>query len=112
MSSHELDARQEVDYLIIGAGIAGMTAHHFLESDSVVLLDPKPERYKIGESLVPQHFVPLELRPLLEEVHQSPASHHKEGILFVSDTEVNFFHSTHDADLAAHIDRSPSRPQR
>lgn len=96
---------EQVDYLIIGAGIGGMTAHRFLKSNSVALLDPRPERYKVGESIVPRHFVPLELRGVFDEIRRDPAYCMKEGTLFVSDDGVSFFHSFFDADLALHMDR-------
>ncbi len=96
---------EEVDFFVIGAGIAGMTFYRYLESDSVVVADFHPGRYKIGESIIPQHFFPRELRPMLAEARKLPSASHKRGTLFVSDEAVSFFHSHYDAAYTLHLDR-------
>lgn len=96
---------QEVDFFVIGAGIAGLTFHRYLESDSVVVADFHPGRYKIGESIIPQHFFPRELRPVLEEARKLPSASEKLGTMFVSDDAVSFFHAFFDADYTIHLDR-------
>jgi flavin-dependent dehydrogenase len=98
-------AMREVDYLIIGAGIAGMTLRRFLDANDVALVDPRPERYKIGESIVPPHFFAPELRPLLAEARKLPSAAAKLGTLFVSDEGVSFFHAYYDAAFTIHLDR-------
>ncbi len=98
---------EEVDYLIIGAGMAGTVLHRFLNSASVVLLDPKPGRYKIGESIVPEHFHHPILRALLPKVRALPSYAPKWGSTFVSDHSVASFPlPPHGAEAAMHIDRS------
>jgi len=42
----------KVDYLIIGAGLAGITLKHFLKNDRTVVVDPNPGAYKVGESFM------------------------------------------------------------
>jgi len=97
---------REVDYLIIGAGIAGMTLWDRLRDQDVVLLDPSPGRYKVGESVVPQHFFPHETRGLLERARRLRSASDKLGTLFVTDDSVSFFHAYFDAHFALHVERS------
>lgn len=96
---------REVDYLIIGAGIAGMTLHRYLESDDVVIVDSNPGRYKIGESIIPPHFFPRELRGLLDEARRLPSASDKLGTIFVSDEGVSYFFAYYDAQFTLHLDR-------
>src|SRR5262249_52278271 len=64
------------DYVILGAGIAGLTMQHVLRAAgcSAILVDASPGRYKIGESIIPQHFVEPEVRPLYEIVCALPSA--------------------------------------
>lgn len=96
---------REVDFFVIGAGIAGMTFHRCLGSDSIVVADFHPGRYKIGESIIPQHFFPHLLRPVLEEARKLPSASEKKGTIFVSDDAVSFFYSFYDAAYTIHLDR-------
>jgi flavin-dependent dehydrogenase len=95
----------EVDYFVIGAGIAGMTFRHHLRSDSVVVADFHPGRYKIGESIIPPHFFHRALRPVLERARTLPSASAKRGTIFVADDGVSFFHSFYDAAYTIHLDR-------
>jgi flavin-dependent dehydrogenase len=96
---------REVDFLVIGAGIAGMTFYRYLGSDRVVVVDYHPGRYKIGESIIPQHFFPTGLRPMLEEARKLPSASAKRGTIFVSSDAVSYFHSFYDAAYTIHLDR-------
>ncbi len=80
-----------VDYLIIGAGMSGTVLRRFLRSDSVVLLDPNPESYKIGESIIPTHFSHPVLRALIPAVRKLPSYSQKWGTTFVTDAAVASF---------------------
>jgi flavin-dependent dehydrogenase len=96
---------RDVDYLIVGAGIAGMTVHRFLGDADVVVLDHHPDRYKIGESIIPSHFFAPELRPLLEEARALPSASSKLGTLFATEDGVSYFHAYYDAQFTIHLDR-------
>lgn len=92
-----------VDHVIIGAGIAGMTLQHALGEASTVLIDSSPGRYKIGESIIPQHFLEPELQPLLEVVRALPSAAPKQGTLFVSEDSVGAFEVFPEASYAVHV---------
>ncbi|MCA9642586.1 MAG: hypothetical protein H6718_26725 [Polyangiaceae bacterium] len=96
---------RETDYLIIGAGIAGLTFRHFLGDADAVVVDSRPGRYKIGESIVPPHFFAQELRPLLAKARELKSASDKLGTLFVGGEGVSFFHSYYDAEFTLHLDR-------
>jgi FADH2-dependent halogenase/halogenation protein CepH len=96
---------EEIDFFVIGAGIAGMTFHRYLQSPSIVVADGRPGRYKVGESIIPQHFFPFELRPLLAAARRLPSATQKLGTMFVSDDAVSFFHAFFDAQYTIHLDR-------
>ena len=81
----------KVEHLIIGAGIAGLTLRHFLRSESVLVVDPAPGGYKIGESLIPELFRHPELAALLPQVQQLPSYTPKHGTTFVARGEVAYF---------------------
>ncbi len=99
-----------VEHLVIGAGVAGMTVAHFL-GERAVVLDPHPERYKIGESIIPQHFQHPALRPMLERVRALPSACPKTGTLFVTAKSASYFPILDDAvpverALAVHVERA------
>jgi flavin-dependent dehydrogenase len=96
---------KEVDFFVIGAGIAGMTFYRYIESDSIVVADFHPGRYKIGESIIPPHFFHRELRPLLAEARKLPSASEKRGTIFVAHEAVSFFYSYYDAAYTVHLDR-------
>ncbi|HEY5242401.1 MAG TPA: tryptophan 7-halogenase [Polyangiaceae bacterium] len=83
--------QRTADFVILGAGIAGMTLQRVLRGTSAVLIDGAPGRYKIGESIIPQHFVEPEVRPLYEIVRELPSATPKDGTLFISDDSVGGF---------------------
>ena len=82
---------RSADYVIIGAGIAGMTMQRLLQGSSVVLLDGAPGRYKIGEFIIPQHFVEPEVKALYDIVRELPSVTPKDGTLFVDDCSIGGF---------------------
>ena len=94
-----------VDYVILGAGIGGMTLQHILKGTSTVLIDPAPGRYKIGESIIPQHFIEPEVRPLFDIVSRLPSSTPKEGSLFVSHDSVGAFPPFSESNFTIHVAR-------
>lgn len=102
---------QDVEYLIIGAGMAGLTCRHFLQSDSTVIIDSAPGRYKIGESVIPEHYQHPELGRLLPKVEQLPSYSPKLGSLFVSDTHVTSYPLPKRVQqLAMHVSRHEVEP--
>lgn len=86
----------EVEHLVIGAGVAGMTVGHFL-GERAVVLDPHPDRYKIGESIIPQHFYHSRLEPLVERIRALPSACPKTGTLFVTNQSASYFPILDDA---------------
>src|SRR5688572_9355605 len=82
---------ERVDHVIIGAGLAGLVLRHFLRDRRVVLLDPAPFSYKIGESVVPEQFGHPELRALVPALRELPSYQIKSGTVFVSDDSVASF---------------------
>ncbi len=74
---------ERVDYLIIGGGIAGITLRHFLKNDRTVVLEAEPGRYKIGESIIPEHFRHPALRELLPALRECPSFSPKYGTTFI-----------------------------
>jgi flavin-dependent dehydrogenase len=82
---------RQVEHLIIGAGIAGLVLRRFLTSERVVILDPDPGNYKIGESLIPELFRHPELAALLPRVRALPSYTPKYGTTFVAHGEVALF---------------------
>ncbi|HEX3344286.1 MAG TPA: hypothetical protein VHS09_06920, partial [Polyangiaceae bacterium] len=93
-----------MDFVILGAGIAGMTLQHVLRGASTALIDPAPGRYKIGESIIPQHFVEPEVRPLYDIVRELPSATPKDGTLFISDDSIGGFELL-DINRTLHIGR-------
>jgi tryptophan halogenase len=96
--------QRTADFVILGAGIAGMTLQRVLRGTSAVLIDGAPGRYKIGESIIPQHFVEPEVRPLYEIVQELPSATPKDGTLFISDDSVGGFELL-DTNRTLHIAR-------
>ncbi len=82
---------QQVEHLIIGAGVAGLTLRHFLDSASVAIVDPAPGSYKIGESMIPELFRHPELAALIPRIQGLPSYTPKYGTTFVAQGEVAYF---------------------
>lgn len=80
-----------LDYLIIGAGQAGLVLKHFLKSERVVVVDPAPFTYRIGESIVPEQYQHPELQALLPAIAKLPSYTPKMGVTFVTDRHVTAF---------------------
>lgn len=98
---------KRVEHLIIGAGMAGLVLRHLLDSEDVVLLDPNPGGYKIGESLVPELFQHPELAALLPRLQELPSWTAKYGTAFIADGAVAYFPvGGPEVGQAMHIDRS------
>jgi flavin-dependent dehydrogenase len=97
----------KVDYLLIGAGMAGLVLRRFLNSsDRVVLIDHNPGAYKIGESVVPEQFHHPIMRALLPEVEKLPSYSPKFGTTFVSDDSIASFPLPEsEAGVAMHVSR-------
>lgn len=96
---------ETVDYVIIGAGIAGMTLQYVLRDRQVALIDPAPGKYKIGESIVPQHFIEPEMRPFFDVVQSLPSATPKDATLFVADDSVACFPPFSEAKYTIHVAR-------
>jgi len=102
---------QAVDVLIIGAGMAGTVLARFLRRDRVVVLDPRPGSYKVGESIVPEHFHHPVLRALLPAIRALPSYTPKWGSTFVSgDSVASFPLPPHGAEVAMHVARQELEP--
>lgn len=96
----------DVDYLIIGAGMAGMTLAHLLTGARVALLDPHPLRYKLGESLVPEHFRDPVGDEICAAVPSLPSYSPKYGSMYIGPDGVAAFPlAPQDWRLAAHLRR-------
>jgi flavin-dependent dehydrogenase len=96
----------EVDYLIIGAGVAGLTLGRFLRGSRVAVLDPHPFRYKLGESLTPEHLSDPAFADLRAAVPSLPSYSAKRGSLYVgADGVASFPLSPKDGAAAAHLRR-------
>jgi len=102
---------RDVNYVIIGAGMAGTVLHRFLGDDDVVVLDPSPGGYKIGESIIPEHFHHPVLRELVPRVKALPSYSEKWGSTFVGPRSVASFPlPPHGADVAMHVAREELEP--
>ena len=93
------------DYVILGAGIAGMTLDYVLRGESVALIDPSPGRYKIGESIIPQHFIEPETLGLFPIVQKLPSACAKDGTFFIGDDSVGGFEPFAEAGYTIHVAR-------
>lgn len=99
---------QEVDHLVIGAGLAGLVLARFLGEahERVALLDPSPAGYKIGESLIPELFRHPELRALFPALESLPSYAPKHGTTFIADGDVVYFPlASSEAGLSMHVAR-------
>lgn len=102
---------KQVDYLIIGAGMAGLTLAHFLKNDRTVLIDSRPGTYKIGESFIPETFHHPELSALVPKLRQLPSFSEKIGSIFISDDSVASFPlPIGGREFSAHVARSELEP--
>lgn len=93
-----------VDYLIIGAGQAGLLVKKNLASRSVVILDHNPAGYKIGESIVTDYFAHPCMNALMPKIVKLPSYSLKIGSTFVSKDSVAFF-PLNKEDVSFHISR-------
>lgn len=97
---------ERVDHVIIGAGLAGLVLRRFLRDRNVVLLDPAPFSYKIGESVVPEQFGHPEMRALVPAVRALPSYSLKAGTTFVSAGSVASFPlPPAEAGVSCHVSR-------
>lgn len=81
----------KTDYLIIGAGQAGLVLKRFLTEGRSILLDPNPGGYKIGESVVPEQFAHPIMGALVPKIRELPSYAPKVGTTFVCDDSVASF---------------------
>ncbi len=96
----------EIDFLVIGGGIAGLTLCRFLTTKSVVCLEPKPCQFKLGEAVSPDHFDHPRLYEIAASARSLPSYSEKWGSLFVfDDSAAAYPTSSHGAQLALHIRR-------
>lgn len=96
----------KVDYLLIGAGMAGLVLRRFLRNERTVLVDQNPGGYKIGESVVPEQFQHPELRALVPKIQALPSYSPKYGTTFVSDDSIASFPlPPSEAGVAMHVAR-------
>ena len=97
---------RDVSYLIIGAGMAGTVLKRFLQDADAVLLDPDPGGYKIGESIIPEHFHHPLVRELVPQIKELPSYSPKWGSTFVSRKSIASFPlPPHGAEVAMHVAR-------
>lgn len=87
-----------------------MTVAHFL-GEKATVFDPHPDRYKIGESIIPQHFYHPRLAPLVERIRLAPSACPKAGTLFVTKKSASYFPILDDAipverARAVHVERA------
>ena len=102
---------RDVNYVIIGAGMAGTVLSRFLNDKDTVVLDPAPGGYKIGESIIPEHFHHPVLRAMLPRIKELPSYSVKWGSTFVGPTSVASFPlPPHGAEVAMHIAREELEP--
>lgn len=80
----------KADHVVIGAGIAGIALRRAL-SGSVVMLDPHPAGYKIGESIIPEQFHHPLMSEALPDVRRCASYSPKIGTTFIGDGEVACF---------------------
>lgn len=103
--------RRDVNYVIIGAGMAGTVLSRFLKDPDTVLLDPSPGGYKIGESIIPEHFHHPVLRAMVPRIKELPSYSVKWGSTFVGPTSVASFPlPPHGAEVAMHVAREELEP--
>jgi hypothetical protein len=94
------------EYLIIGAGIAGLVLRQALsKSLDVVQLDPSPGGWKIGEANSPQLFSSQKLVELLPDVRKLPSFAGKNGSLFVGEDSAAAFPIISDRHSDVHVAR-------
>lgn len=95
---------KNVDYLIIGAGQAGLLVKKNLASRNAVILDHSPAGYKIGESIVTDYFAHPCMNALMPKIVKLPSYSLKIGSTFVSQGSVAFF-PLNKEDVSFHISR-------
>jgi len=108
-SAHKFDA------IVIGAGPAGCAAAAILAEHgrSVAILEKQPfPRYKVGESLIPYCWFPLNRLGLVEKLDQAPFTVRKHSVQFINtdgrgNTPFYFFkHTDHDCARTWQVVRS------
>jgi len=96
-----------VDHVILGAGLAALALRRHLRSERVVLIDPQPAGYKIGESFVPEQFRYPEMAALLPRIQQLPSHARKIGTTFIShDSVASFPLPPEESQMSMHVARS------
>lgn len=95
---------KKVDYLIIGAGQAGLLVKKHLAGRNTVILDHNPAGYKIGESIVTDYFAHPSMNELMPDIVKLPSYTRKIGSTFISKDSVAFFPLSKN-DISFHISR-------
>ncbi|GMV41560.1 MAG: hypothetical protein AMXMBFR64_32760 [Myxococcales bacterium] len=85
-----MEGLMKVDHVVIGAGIAGIALRRAL-TGSVVMLDPEPAGYKIGESIIPEQFHHPLMSEALPDVRRCASYSPKIGTTFIGAGEVACF---------------------
>ena len=99
--------KMKVDYIIIGAGLSGIVLKHFLKNENTVIIDYNYGSYKIGESIIPEHFKHPELLKQVALLSQLPSYTPKYGSTFIADGSIASFPLPEkEAGVAMHIARS------
>jgi hypothetical protein len=84
----------------------GLTPCHFLAHESVVCLEPRPCRFKVGEAISPDQFDHPRLLGIAERARELPSYAEKWGSIIVFDHSAAAYPvSARGAELALHIRR-------
>jgi hypothetical protein len=100
------EAIEEVDYLILGGGLAGLVLRAALDPGIVApVVDPAPAGWKIGEANVPEMFASPLLGELVARAKQLPSFAQKNGSMFVADDSVAIYPIVSNYASALHVAR-------
>jgi flavin-dependent dehydrogenase len=96
----------EVDYLVLGAGLAGLVLRRALHpSVDAVVVDPHPGSWKIGEANVPEMFASPALAEVLDDAKRLPSASAKNGSMFVGEDSLAVYPIVSNAFAALHVAR-------
>jgi flavin-dependent dehydrogenase len=96
----------QVDHVILGAGLAGLVLYRLLHRHKrVVVLDPAPGRWKIGEANVPEMFASPIFSALMEKIRRLPSFSQKNGSVFVGDDSFAVYPIVSNRADAVHVAR-------
>lgn len=96
----------KVDHVIIGAGLAGLVLYRLLHRRKrVVLLDPSPGAWKIGEANVPEMFASPIFDSLMDKIRGLPSYSQKNGSVFIGDASFAVYPIVSNRADAVHVAR-------